>query len=321
MAVVRRFLLASSLARLLQWESGPAVRLVEAYFPARSDRTQLVRVEHGRASLVLSSTTPDGQASEEAVEVPLSHAEALVEVAAGTVAFDRTALALGHGADAVLDRFIMPQGLDLLTVTITGDPRTFTPPLWLGPEVTGDPAFEVRELAISGPPAVEEVEVTSATLEALLDTLGSPTAFRAQAQPPQRGRQPDRAAIAPGSSGATASDQGGAAPIPERFSTTGQDELRQHSAEAPASTAGEASAGEAREELSSRPHEASPEAEEVEQSGSRADLPDVAHGPALEGAGPAVQRRPMLRNNVTELDEGIARLARSLAPRRPRSER
>ena len=142
MAVVRRFLLASSLARLLQREGGPADRLVEAYFPARSDRTQLVRVERGRASLILRSSASDGQASEEAVEVPLSHAEALVEVAAGTVAFDRTSLPLGRGVEGVLDRFIMPQGLDLLAVTITGDPRTFAPPLWLGPEVTGDEAFE-----------------------------------------------------------------------------------------------------------------------------------------------------------------------------------
>jgi hypothetical protein len=56
MAVVRRFLLASSLARLLQREGGPADRLVEAYFPARSDRTQLVRVERDRASLMGPST-------------------------------------------------------------------------------------------------------------------------------------------------------------------------------------------------------------------------------------------------------------------------
>ncbi len=72
MAVTRRFVLASSLARLLQRESGPADRLVEAYFPARSDRTQLVRVERGRASLILRSSAPEGQVSEEAVEVPLS---------------------------------------------------------------------------------------------------------------------------------------------------------------------------------------------------------------------------------------------------------
>jgi hypothetical protein len=117
------------------------------------------------------------------------------------------------------------------------------------------------------------------------------------------------------------SDQRGAAPIPERFSNTGEDELRQHSAEAPASTAGETSVGGAEEEPPSRLHEASSEAETMDQPGFGAGLPDVADGPALEGAGPAVQRRLMLRTNVTELDEGIARLARSLAPRKPPSER
>src|SRR5918993_279061 len=101
MAVERQFLLASSLARLIQRERGPATRLVEAYFPARADRTLLVRVERGRAALILRPSAPDGQVGEEAVEVPLSHAEALVEVATGTTAFDRTALAVGSGAEAV----------------------------------------------------------------------------------------------------------------------------------------------------------------------------------------------------------------------------
>jgi CYTH domain-containing protein len=130
-----------------------------------------VRVERGQAALILRSNTPDGQVGEEAVEVPLSHAEALVEVAAGTVAFDRTAITLGRGMEGVLDRYILPEGLDLLSVTITGDVRLFAPPLWLGREVTSDEAFEARELAINGLPAVEEVEVTNAALEALLDTL------------------------------------------------------------------------------------------------------------------------------------------------------
>jgi CYTH domain-containing protein len=133
MAVERRFVLASSLARLLQREGGPAERVVEAYFPARSDRTQFVRVARNQAHLVLSSSGADGQASEEAVEVPHAHAEALVEVAAGTIAFDRTAVSLGRSVEGVLDRYILPQGLDLLTVAIPGDPRTFAPLLWLGP--------------------------------------------------------------------------------------------------------------------------------------------------------------------------------------------
>src|SRR5215213_9121536 len=111
MAVERGFLLASSLARIIQREGEAAERIVEAYFPARAHRTTLVRVERGRASLILRSNGPDGQVSEEEVEVPLSQAEALVEVAAGTIAFDHIALALARGADAVLDRFILPHGL------------------------------------------------------------------------------------------------------------------------------------------------------------------------------------------------------------------
>ncbi len=81
----------------------------------------------------------------------------------------------------------------------------------------------------------------------------------------------------------------------------------------------EVSLGLVEEEQASQPQETNSEA--GDEHAPEASLPDVAHGPALEGAGPAVQRRPMLRTNVAELDEGIAPLARSLAPRKPRSER
>jgi hypothetical protein len=95
-------------------------------------------------------------------------------VAAGTVAFDRTLVRLGEGVDAVLDRFILPQGIDLLTVTIRSDPRAFAPPLWVGTEVTGDPRLGTSGLALTGIPDVGEVEVSDAAVEALLDLLDGP---------------------------------------------------------------------------------------------------------------------------------------------------
>jgi CYTH domain-containing protein len=314
MAVERRFVLASSLARLLQREGGPAERVVEAYFPARSDRTQFVRVARNQAHLVLSSSGADGQASEEAVEVPHAHAEALVEVAAGTIAFDRTAVSLGRSIEGVLDRYILPQGLDLLTITIVGDLRTFAPLLWLGPEVTGDTAFEARELAISGLPAVEEVEVTNAALDALLDTLEGRGAQRTRAHPAQQTRRPERPIATPSASWATPPSHDDEVSGLEASRPAGEDEPMVQAHETPPSKVEEVAV--------SAPEETTPGAAgALDEQGPSAGLPDVEDGPALVRPEPAGQRRPMLRTNVTELDEGIARLARSLAPRGPQRTR
>jgi hypothetical protein len=68
-----------------------------------------VRVEQGRSLLILLTQGDNGQFSEEQAEVPLSHAEALMNVAAGMIAFDRTALSLGGDSEAYLDRFISPR--------------------------------------------------------------------------------------------------------------------------------------------------------------------------------------------------------------------
>jgi CYTH domain-containing protein len=171
MAVELKFLIASSLARLIRRERATGTRIVEGHFPARDSRKQFVRIEGERCHLLLRTTSDTGQAIEEVTDLPLAQAEALVEVAAGTVAFDRIELRLGHGAEAALDRFVHPSGLDLLTLTLSSDPRLFAPPLWVGREVTADPAFEVSQLALQGIPSIEETEVSNVALETLLDFL------------------------------------------------------------------------------------------------------------------------------------------------------
>lgn len=335
MPVPRRFQIASSLARLIQREGGPATRLVEAYFPARADRTLLVRVEHGRASLILRSSGPDGQIGEEAVEVPLSHAEALVEVATGTVAFDRIALALGGGADAVLDRFILPQELDLISVTIHGDPRLFAPPPWLGPEVTGEPAFAARELAISGLPAFDEVRLSNVALGTLLDTLEGMGAHRPRNPDPMRAnaaREPltPASTAAPLPDASNPPDEGSREEGSDGLSATGAtisgevDASAQGSApETPPGTPADAGLVRAGNEETDSAGEQPALDSTADATGQEPapSLPDVEDGPDLDTRPPTPGRRPMLRTNVTELDEGIARLARSLAPRGPRSTR
>ena len=177
MTTQRHFLIAPSLARLIQRDRGTVGRIAEGHFPLRSDRRQLVRVEQGRSALILLVLGEDGLFTEEQVEVPLSHAEALMDTTAGVIVFDRTNLSLGGDIEAVLDRFIMPEGLNIVTVTIPKDPHAFAPLSWFGLEVTDEPAFAAMGLALSGPPGIDEVELSDAALNALLDTLEGYTPY------------------------------------------------------------------------------------------------------------------------------------------------
>ena len=173
MSSERRFLIAPSLARFIRQERGILDRIAEGHFQPKRDRQQLVRVEQGRCCLILLTRVGDGSFAEEQTEIPLLQAEALMDLAAGTVAFDRTALSLGGDAEALLDRFLIPQGVDLLTVTIAADLHGFVPLPWLGLEVTDQPAYTAIGLALSGAPPVEAMEPSNVALEALLDTLES----------------------------------------------------------------------------------------------------------------------------------------------------
>src|SRR5829696_4225514 len=103
--------------------------------------------------------------TEERAEIPRAHAEALIDVAAGTVAYDRVAVSIGEGRRGLLDCFLLPAGLDLLTAVLEDGSD---PPLWLGPEVTGQPAYEKGSLAREGLPQHPEVEVSNRMLDALL---------------------------------------------------------------------------------------------------------------------------------------------------------
>ncbi|MBL0406291.1 hypothetical protein JKG68_20230 [Microvirga aerilata] len=76
MTIRRRFLLASSLARLIQREKG-GLHQIEGFFPEQKDRTSWVRLDEARALLILRTAGPYGDV-EEHTEVPASHAQALL---------------------------------------------------------------------------------------------------------------------------------------------------------------------------------------------------------------------------------------------------
>jgi CYTH domain-containing protein len=170
MIIRRRFLLASSLARLIQRERG-GVRQIEGFFPEQRDRTSWVRLEENRAMLLLRTTGPEGDV-EEQTEVPVAHAHALLDVCAGEVDYTRTKLSIGdHGA--LIDHLSRPHALHLVTVEFDNveEARGFDPLPWFGPELTADSRFNYHALALRGLSEVPDVLLSDAALDSLLDTL------------------------------------------------------------------------------------------------------------------------------------------------------
>jgi len=168
----RRFLIAPSFARLIRKDGGTAGRVVEGYFPARVDREHFVSIEPGHSFLVLAPPA-DGAGTEERTEVPRSQAEALLAVCAHKVGFQCTIVRLRGGRQALLQRFVAPAALDLLSVELAEeeDADGFDPPVWFGPEVTRNPDYDRGSLARAGVPAQPDVPLSNGMLDELLDVL------------------------------------------------------------------------------------------------------------------------------------------------------
>ena len=177
MSSSRRFLVASSLARLLRKERGVEGRIVEGHFPGQYGRTHFVSFEPGHAHLVLTDPKAPGGTAEERSEVPRAHAEALLDVCSGKIGFERTRLQLRPGCEVVLSRFLQPAGLNVLTVVFEEgqEAEAFAVPAWFGPEVSDDPAWARHSIALNGPPLVPDVALTDEALDELLDMLDGST--------------------------------------------------------------------------------------------------------------------------------------------------
>jgi CYTH domain-containing protein len=171
MTSTRAFLLASGLARLIERErAGSLVR--QGYFPEHPDRSTHVQLTGESGHLVLTSHSAKGPV-EEAAEISLRQAEALLALCAGRVEYLSISIGIGPQG-ASIQRFVAPGPLDLINIAFRDDKtaRKFQPPVWFGPEVTSEPTYQIRSLALTGLPSTPEVEVTDAALNSLLDALG-----------------------------------------------------------------------------------------------------------------------------------------------------
>lgn len=166
MSTIRRFLVAPALVRLIRKERGSA-RISEGHFAPQGGRSSYIRVDGQVCQLVLVNG-----GAEERTDVPRAHGDALLDVCPGKAAYERTAMPVS-GREVQIDRYVTPGGLDLISVPFEGETEAsaFHAPAWFGREVTAEPAYERPALAIQGLPAGEEVPLSNAALDAVLDLI------------------------------------------------------------------------------------------------------------------------------------------------------
>jgi CYTH domain-containing protein len=189
MSTTRVFLLASSLARMIERErEGDLVR--QGFFPERTGRSTHVQVAGETGHLILVSHHAAGPL-EEPAEISRSQAEALLDLTAGRTEYLSIPIDMGSHS-ATIQRFVTPASLDLISIAFRQDKiaRKFQPPVWFGPEVTSEPTYQVRSLALTGLPSAPEVEITNEALHSLLDALGD-RAGEPQPQPTGVTRAPE----------------------------------------------------------------------------------------------------------------------------------
>jgi CYTH domain-containing protein len=163
----RLFIIAPSLARLIRKERG-GEHVREGYFADHPQRSTFVQIEESRSSLILE--VGEGT-SEQRADLPPAHAQALLAVSQSQVEYLRTRLSIGSHEIQVL-HFIRPAPLDLVEVAVPSeDEQDFHPLPWFGPEVSAEPGYQRRRLALEGVPDAREVDIPNGALNSLLDLL------------------------------------------------------------------------------------------------------------------------------------------------------
>ena len=99
-------------------------------------------------------------------------AEALLGLTVGQIEYLGIPVDIGSHT-ATIQRLLTPGPLDLISMTFKHDKAAgkFQPSAWFGPEVSADPSYRFRAIALNGLPSVPEVEVSNAALHSLLDVL------------------------------------------------------------------------------------------------------------------------------------------------------
>jgi CYTH domain-containing protein len=192
MRSTRQFLIAPSFARLIRRERG-AARITEGHFPSEGGRSPHVEIDGETANLILVTLSPGQPPQEERTVVPRAHGEALLDVAPGKVQYARSRLGV-NGQDVRIDRFVSPGALDIVSVEFENieEAGRFRQPPWFGPEVTGQPTFQNRSIAVDGIPTVPEIDLNDAALSALIDALEGSSRQASRPNAARNGRGEER---------------------------------------------------------------------------------------------------------------------------------
>jgi len=170
MEIIRKFRVSHALARLLHKFGSPA-RIVEGYFATEPGSQSFVHLDGDQCDLVLvhqGSQVP----LEEKTRVPVKQGEILLDVCAGRVELERVNFPL-NGRRVSLDRVFQPGLLDFAWIAFERQEEAdkFDPPVWFGPEVSDNAAFGYHDIAFGGVPVGDEVELSNAALNSILDEL------------------------------------------------------------------------------------------------------------------------------------------------------
>jgi adenylate cyclase len=130
-------------------------RIEQGYLAVAPDGVEVrVRRRAGRSTLTVKSG-PAQVRTEEELDIDDRRFEALWALTEGRrVAKTRHVVPLGDGLEAELDVFESPEGLLTAEVEFPTEAASaaFTPPDWLGHEVTGDARYANQTLALHGAP-------------------------------------------------------------------------------------------------------------------------------------------------------------------------
>jgi hypothetical protein len=160
---------------LIARERGVDRQVVEGYLSAKSGENQFVRLEADECHLVLPLLGPAGEVVEDPAPFPRSHAKALFDLSIGQISYDQLHVPLPNDLSqrALIDRINHPGSCDVIIVEFDNQQQaeTFKVPLWFGPDVTHEYAYERRHIALDGVPSDPETPLSSPQLEQVLDLL------------------------------------------------------------------------------------------------------------------------------------------------------
>ena len=149
--IERKFVVARAPDELPEGE-----HIEQGYLAIAPDGVEVrIRRRDGRSTMTVKSG-PAHVRVEEELDIDDRRFEALWTLTEGRrVAKTRHLVPLGDGLEAEVDVFETPAGLLLAEVEFPTEAASaaFTPPEWLGREVTGDASYANQSLALHGAPA------------------------------------------------------------------------------------------------------------------------------------------------------------------------